>query len=152
MGRHRVCQCEPPRDAIDAELAKPEESARKVRKDPAGVWRWKHCGQCGSLRKKRWRETKQRAQSERDEYANKVLANMMRDDDEDEDEENAGGDGMNNTQLVAIARALKQKLNVVVREIAVSDAGGAAAAFAMLQGLEKDLETRRARALGSVAM
>ena len=145
-----MCQCEPPRDVIDAELAKPEESARKVRKDPAGVWRWKHCGQCGSLRKKRWRETKQRAQSERDEYANKVLANMMRDDDEDE--ENAGGDGMNNTQLVAIARALKKKLNVVVREIAVSDAGGAAAAFAMLQGLEKDLETRRARALGSVGM
>jgi ATP-dependent protease HslVU (ClpYQ) peptidase subunit len=59
---------------------------------------------------------------------------------------------MNNTQLVAIARALKKKLNVVVREIAVSDAGGAAAAFAMLQGLEKDLETRRARALGSVGM
>jgi ATP-dependent protease HslVU (ClpYQ) peptidase subunit len=59
---------------------------------------------------------------------------------------------MNNTQLVAMARALKKKLNVVVREIAVSDAGGAAAAFAMLQGLEKDLETRRARALGSVGM
>ena len=67
MGRNPLCQCEPPSEVVDAELAKPEDD-RKVRKDPTGVWRWKQCGRCGSLRKKRWRETRRRVFSERDEY------------------------------------------------------------------------------------
>ena len=96
MGRNRLCQCEPPSDVVDAELAKPEDD-RKVRKDPTGVWRWKQCGRCGSLRKKRWRETRHRAFAERDEYVTRVLANMMRDDDEEEEEdgeaEDADADG-----------------------------------------------------------
>ena len=137
MGRNRLCQCEPPREVVDAELAKPEDD-RKVRKDPAGVWRWKQCGRCGSLRKKRWRETRHRAFAERDEYVTRVLANMMRDDDEEEEEDgeaenadadgddpgaataaNPGGDDDANA-LVAATRVFAGEVRSAVREVAAS--------------------------------
>ena len=166
MGRNRLCQCEPPREVVDAELAKPEDD-RKVRKDPAGVWRWKQCGRCGSLRKKRWREKGRQWRSERDEYVTRVLANMMRDDDDDDDDEddgeaedadadgdepgaataaNPGGDDDANA-LVAATRMFAREVRSTVREVAASP-GGARAALGVLRGLEEDLKMRRGVALG----
>ena len=160
-GRNRLCQCEPPK-VVDAELAKPEDD-RKVRKDPAGVWRWKQCGRCGSLRKKRWRETRHRAFAERDEYVTRVLANMMRDDDEEEEEDgeaenadadgddpgaaNPGGDDDDANALVAATRVFAGEVRSAVREVAASP-GGSRAALAMLRGLEEDLKMRWGVALG----
>ena len=166
MGRNRLCQCEPPSEVVDAELAKPEDD-RKVRKDPTGVWRWKQCGRCGSLRKKRWRETRRRVFSERDEYVSRVLANMMRDDEGEEDDGEAedadadgddpgtataanpgGGDDHDASALLAASRVkFAAEVRSAMQEVAASP-GVARAALAMLAGLEEDLKMRRRVALG----
>ena len=166
MGRNRLCQCEPPSEVVDAELAKPEDD-RKVRKDPTGVWRWKQCGRCGSLRKKRWRETRRRVFSERDEYVSRVLANMMRDDEGEEDDGEAedadadgddpgtataanpgGGDDDDASALLAASRVkFAAEVRSAMQEVAASP-GGPRAALAMLAGLEEDLKMRRRVALG----
>jgi len=165
MGRNRLCQCEPPSEVVDAELAKPEDD-RKVRKDPTGVWRWKQCGRCGSLRKKRWRETRRQRFSERDEYVSRVLANMMRDDEGEEDDgeaedadadgddpgtataANPGGDDHDASALLAASRVkFAAEVRSAMQEVAASP-GGPRAALAMLAGLEEDLKMRRRVALG----